>query len=84
MSIISRVSKKGLITIPAEFRKKFHIQDGDLIIWDIDEENNVILLRIIKDPLKYLEGKYDDSKIVYEAVEETADKLVFGELDANY
>jgi AbrB family looped-hinge helix DNA binding protein len=81
---ISRVSKKGLITIPAKIRKRFDIKDGDLISWDIDEENNVIILRVIRDPFKYLEGKYEDPKIVYEKVEETADKLILGELNADH
>jgi len=81
---ISRVSKKGLITIPAKIRRKFNIKEGDLISWYLDEKNNVIILHVIKDPVKYLEGKYKDPKLSYERVEETADKLMLGELNADH
>ena len=80
---ISRVSSKGLITIPAEIRRKLQIKDGDLIIWRIDEKNKTIILRVAKDPLKYLKGKYSDPNITYENVEEEADRLVLGELNAS-
>ncbi|HDJ89225.1 MAG TPA: AbrB/MazE/SpoVT family DNA-binding domain-containing protein [Thermoprotei archaeon] len=80
--IVSKVSKKGLVTIPMEIRRRFGIEVGDLIIWSIDEKDNAIILHVIKDPLKYLEGKYDDSEIVYEVVEETADSLIQGEVNA--
>lgn len=81
---VSRVSKKGLVTIPAEIRRRLNIQDGDLVAWDIDEKDKIIILRIIKDPLKYLKGKYQDNKIVYEEVEETADNLIQGVLNADH
>ena len=47
------------------------------------KKDNAIILRVIKGPLKYLEGKYDDSEIVYEVVEETADSLIQGEVNAS-
>ena len=78
--IISRVSAKGLITIPAEVRRRLGIKDGDLIIWKINGEKAII--KVVKDPLKYLNGKYDDSNLTYEKVEGEADKLVLGELNA--
>ncbi|RLG62122.1 hypothetical protein DRN84_02475 [Candidatus Geothermarchaeota archaeon] len=80
--MVSKVSKNGLVTIPMEIRRRFGIEVGDLIIWSIDERDNAIILYVIKEPLKYLEGKYDDSEIVYEVVEETADSLIQGEENA--
>ena len=80
--MVSKVSKNGLVTILMEIRRRFGIEVGDLIIWSIDERDNAIILYVIKEPLKYLEGKYDDSEIVYEVVEETADSLIQGEENA--
>ena len=39
-------------------------------------------MRIVKDPLKHLKGKYDDPDLTYDRVEETADRLVERELNA--
>ncbi|MBT5016208.1 AbrB/MazE/SpoVT family DNA-binding domain-containing protein [Candidatus Peregrinibacteria bacterium] len=38
------VSPKGQATIPMPIRKKFKIEPGTKIEWEVDTENNVILL----------------------------------------
>ena len=38
------VSPKGQATIPMPIRKKFQIEPGTKIEWEVDTENNVILL----------------------------------------
>lgn len=43
-----KVTNKGMISIPAEIRKKYDINDGDYIIVK-DEENGSIRLILIED-----------------------------------
>lgn len=43
-----KVTNKGMISIPAEIRKKYDIKDGDYIIVK-DEENGSIRLILIED-----------------------------------
>ena len=79
---VSRVSKKGLTNIPAKIRKALDIEEGDLFEWRIDKKQNMIVIKVIKNPAKYLKGKYDDINLVYDKVEELADRLVMRELHA--
>ena len=73
---LSRVSKRGLTTIPAEVRRKAGINEGDYLLWEFDEEEGVILVRVVKNPYEFLRGKYEDVNITYEAVEERADRIL--------
>ncbi len=79
----SRVSRKGLTNIPAKVRKALGIEEGDVLIWEVDEERGIAIVKVVKNPVKYLKGKYDDPNLTYEKVEELADKLVVGMLHAN-
>ena len=42
---ISTVFQFGKTTIPKEVREKLELKDGDKILWHINEDNNVILLK---------------------------------------
>lgn len=72
----SRVSRKGLTTIPAWIRRELGIEEGDFLIWEVDRERGSISVRVVKNPLKHLKGKYNDPQLSYEAVEEVADPLL--------
>ncbi|MGC9020346.1 MAG: AbrB/MazE/SpoVT family DNA-binding domain-containing protein [Candidatus Methanodesulfokora sp.] len=73
---LSKVSKKFLTSVPAKVRKALKIEVGDLLAWNINEEEGFAAVRVVKNPYKALCGKYQDPDLVYEAVEETADKLL--------
>lgn len=78
----SRVSRKGLTSIPAKVREILGIEEGDVLLWEVDEARHCIIIRVVKNPIKYLRGKYSDPGMVYEVVEEVADKLIVGEVSA--
>ena len=52
------------------------------LVWEVDRERSVAIVRVIKNPVKYLKGKYNDPNLAYEEVEELADRLVVRELHA--
>jgi len=35
------VSDRGMVTIPAEFRRRLDIEAGDKLRWDVDDEGNL-------------------------------------------
>jgi len=37
----SKVSERGLVTIPAKLRRRLDIEPGDKLRWDTDEEGNL-------------------------------------------
>lgn len=69
-----------MTTIPSSVRKKLGIEDGDILIWEVDKERDIAVVKIVKDPLKSLKGKYSLEELRYDLVEEEADKLIEGEL----
>ncbi len=79
---LSKVSRKGLVNIPARVRRLLGIEEGDYLVWDVDVEKKVAIIRVIKHPYKYLKGKYNDPRLAYNVVEEKADKLILGEANA--
>jgi len=78
--LTSKVSKKGLTNIPTKVRKALGIEEGDILVWKVDEKRKIILVEVVKEQTKYLKGKYNDPKISYKSVEELADEIVLREL----
>lgn len=37
------VSDRGMVTIPASFRRRLDIEAGDKLRWDIDDEGNLVV-----------------------------------------
>lgn len=81
--MISKVSKKGLTNIPVKVRKALNIEEGDLLIWKVDKEQSVVIIRVVKNPIKYLRGKYNDPELTYDKVEKISEALLIRELHAN-
>jgi len=81
--VISKVSKKGLTNIPVKVRKALNIEEGDLLIWKVDKEQSVVIIRVVKNPIKYLRGKYNDPELTYDKVEKISEALLIRELHAN-
>ena len=79
---LSKVSRRWLTSIPAAVRQALGIEEGDHLLWEIDEERRVAIVKVLKNPLRQLRGKYDDPRLTYENVEELADKIASGEADA--
>jgi len=75
---LSRVSKKFLTSIPAGVRKVLGLEVGDILVWNV--EGDKVIVRVMKNPVKALRGKYDDPSLTYEFVEEEADKLLMKEV----
>ncbi|MGP3668039.1 MAG: AbrB/MazE/SpoVT family DNA-binding domain-containing protein [Candidatus Bathyarchaeota archaeon] len=80
---LSRVSKKWLTTIPSDVRRSLGLDEGDFIMWEVDASKAVATVKVVKDPLKFLKGRYSDPKLRYDVVEETADKMVRGMIHAD-
>ena len=80
---ISKVSKKGLVNIPVIVRNALGIEEGDILVWEVTEDKKAAVVKVIKNPERYLKGKYRDPDMVYNKVEEVADKLLVRELNAS-
>ncbi len=81
--ITSRVSRKGLTSIPASVKRALGIEEGDILVWEVDENRHIATIKVVKNPAKYLKGKYRDPKLTYEKIEEEADKVIMGEIHAS-
>ena len=81
--LTSKVTKKGLTTIPIKVRRALKIEEGDILVWEIDKENNIAIIKVLKDPLKRLKGKYNDPNLTYDKIEELADRLIAREAHAS-
>lgn len=79
---VSRVSRKGLTSIPSKVRRSLNLEEGDLLVWEVDPKRRTAVIRVLKAPFKQLKGKYRDTELVYEKVEESADKEILGEAGA--
>ncbi|MCD6443896.1 AbrB/MazE/SpoVT family DNA-binding domain-containing protein [Candidatus Bathyarchaeota archaeon] len=80
---VSKVSKKGLTNVPVRVRRALGVEEGDMLLWEVDENLKVVRVKVLKNPIRALVGKYRDVGLTYENVEEKADRLLAGELNAS-
>ncbi len=71
----SKVSDKGLTTIPKEIRERLGIKRGDVIRWIIDDRGSAIV-RVVSDPYSTLKGRHTRLQLKYEELEGEADALL--------
>lgn len=81
--VVSKVSKKGLTNVPVRVRRALGVEEGDMLLWEVDEGLKVVRVKVLKNPIRALVGKYRDVGLTYENVEEKADRLLAGELNAS-
>lgn len=51
---LAKISSKGQVTIPANVRKKLHLDAGDTIAWEIGEDSRIWVRRIEPMDVDYL------------------------------
>lgn len=78
MNLTSTVSDKGLTTIPKEIREKMNIKKGDKIYWILNDNDKTELV-VVRDPLKFLKGRYSQEGLTYENLEHKADDIIMDE-----
>ncbi|WP_046061710.1 AbrB/MazE/SpoVT family DNA-binding domain-containing protein [Methylotuvimicrobium alcaliphilum] len=54
MSQLAKISSKGQVTIPADVRKKLHLEAGDTIVWETSEDGRIWVRRINPLDVEYL------------------------------
>jgi len=79
INLTSTVSDKGLTTIPKEIRKKLNIKKGDKVYWILNETDKTELF-LVRDPVKYLTGRYSQEGLTYENLEHKADDLILSKV----
>jgi AbrB family looped-hinge helix DNA binding protein len=71
----SKVSEKGLTTIPKEIRDRLGIRKGDLLRW-IADARGTLVVRIVSDPYSLLKGRHTRRQLKYVDLEGQADALL--------
>lgn len=54
MSKLAKISSKGQVTIPADVRKKMHLETGDTVAWESSDDGRIWVRRIEPLDLDYL------------------------------
>jgi antitoxin PrlF len=54
MSQLAKISSKGQVTIPADVRKKLHLETGDTLAWETEADGRIWVRRLEPLDLDYL------------------------------
>jgi len=46
MSQLAKISSKGQVTIPADVRKKLHLETGDTVAWETGDDGRIWVRRL--------------------------------------
>ena len=63
MTMVSTVTVRGQISIPAEIRKRHHITAHTKMAW-LDDGHTISLLPVPEDPVKALRGRFKDGDLL--------------------
>jgi AbrB family looped-hinge helix DNA binding protein len=50
------IDKQGQTSIPADIRKKYHLEEGDLLLW-LEDKDSIKIIPVPKDPVAALRGR---------------------------
>jgi len=78
----SKISKKGLTTVPKEIRESLELKEGDRLVWNVRSREGTKTIEIVpvRDPSKFLKGIRSDKNLTYDKAEEVADRLILEEI----
>ena len=71
MSVVTKVSAKGWIVIPAEYRKQYGLEPGARIRI-VDYGGSLALVPVPNDPIKSLAGKFKGTRLTQTLLKERA------------
>lgn len=57
------VTKRGQTVIPAAIRKRYHIEDGDQLVW-LDDGQAITVVPVPRDPIQALRGRGKGERLV--------------------
>ena len=74
----STVSTRGQVSIPAELRKKYHIEPETRLEW-IEDGNAIKIVPVPKDPIKTFRGagrgRYTSDKLLKDRLKERSEEV---------
>lgn len=63
------VTKRGQTVIPAAIRKRYHIADGDQLVW-LDDGQAITVVPVPRDPVQALRGRGKGERLVERLLQE--------------
>ncbi len=72
MAEISRIDEKGSTIMPSKDR--LGVEKGDYLKWEI--RKGYAIVKVVKNPYRFLKGRHRDPKLTYDKVEGLADELL--------
>ena len=64
MELKAKVTSKGQLTIPKEVRKALGVREGDSLLFEVDEEDEQVRVRVERKPVSFAdyEGAWREGK----------------------
>ncbi len=62
------VTKRGQTVIPAAIRRRYHIEEGDYLMW-LDDGMGIRVIPIARDPIRALRGRGQGEALVEKLID---------------